>query len=60
MLLLFLTFSVLVANPRKIMNTAANPACGLLNREERTKKESLAAHHNPSHCLLGENNINVT
>ena len=36
-LLLFLTFSVLVANPKKLLYTMANPARGLLNREKRTK-----------------------
>ena len=36
-LLLFHTFSVLVANPKKLLNTVANPARGLLNREKRTK-----------------------
>ena len=33
---LFLTFSVLVANPKKLLYTVANPARGLLNREKRT------------------------
>ena len=45
---LFLTFSVLVANPKKLLYTVANPARGLLNREKRTKEKSLAAmygHH---------------
>ena len=37
LLLLFLTFSVLVANPKKLLNTVANPARGLLNREKKTK-----------------------
>ena len=40
LLLLFLTFSVLVANPKKLLYTVANPARGLLNREKRTKKKS--------------------
>ena len=40
--LLFLTFSVLVANPKKLPYTVANPARGLLNREKK-KKKSLAA-----------------
>ena len=35
--MLFLTFSVLVANPKKLLYTVANPARGLLNREKRTK-----------------------
>ena len=42
-LLFFLTFSVLVAKPKKLLYTMANPACGLLNREKKTKRESLAA-----------------
>ena len=41
--LLFLTFSVLVANPRQPLYMVANPARGLLNREKRTQRESLAA-----------------
>ena len=36
-LLLFLTFSALVANPKKLLDMVANPARGLLNR---TKKKS--------------------
>ena len=47
-LLLFLTFSVLVASPKKLLYTMANPARGLLNREKRTKK-SLAAYPSPPH-----------
>ena len=37
---MFLTFSVLVANPKKttVLYTVANPALGLLNREERKNK----------------------
>ena len=38
LLLLFLAFNVLVANPRKLLYTVANPARGLLKRENRTKK----------------------
>ena len=38
-MLLFLTFSVLVANPKKLLYTVANPARGLLNREKRTKEK---------------------
>ena len=37
LLLLFLAFSVLVANPKKLLYTVVNPARGLLNREQRTK-----------------------
>ena len=37
---LFLTFNVLVANPKKtVLYTVANPARGLLNREKRTKEK---------------------
>ena len=39
LLLLFLTFSVLVANSKKLLYTVANPARGLLNREKRTKEK---------------------
>ena len=39
LLLLFLTFSVLGANPKKLLYTVANPARGLLNREKRTKEK---------------------
>ena len=38
LLLLFLTFSALVANPKKIFYTVANPARGLLNREKKKKE----------------------
>ena len=41
LLLLFLTFSVLVANPKKLLYTVANPARGLLNREKRTKVNAI-------------------
>ena len=42
--LLFLTFSALVASPKKkLLHTVANPARGLLNREKKKKKKSLAA-----------------
>ena len=43
LLLLFLTFSVLVANPRNVLRTVADPARGLLNREKRKIRGSLAA-----------------
>ena len=39
LLLLFLKFSVLAANPKKLLYTVANPACGRLNREKRTKEK---------------------
>ena len=35
--LLLLTFSALVANPKKLLYTVANPARGLLNREKNKK-----------------------
>ena len=38
LLLLFLTFGALVANPKKLLYTVANPARGLLNREKKRKK----------------------
>ena len=37
LLLLFLTLSALVANPKKLLYTVANPARGLLNRERKKK-----------------------
>ena len=44
LLLLFLTFSVLVANPKKLLYTAANSASrGLLNRGKKKKIKTLAA-----------------
>ena len=42
LLLLFLTFSALVANPKHLLYTVANPARGLLNREKEKKEKSLA------------------
>ena len=41
--LLFLTFSVLVANSKKLVCTVADPASGLLNREREQKKKSDSA-----------------
>ena len=38
-MLLFLTFSELSANPKKLLYTVANPARGLLNREKRKKEK---------------------
>ena len=37
LLLLFLTFSVLVINPKKLLHTVASTARGLLNKQKRTK-----------------------
>ena len=44
LVLLFLTFSVLVANPKKLLYTVANPARGLLNREKKKTKEEVWQH----------------
>ena len=58
LLFLFLTFSVLVANPKKLLYTVANPARGLLNREKKgKKKESGSARSPPPRCPFGENKI---
>ena len=57
MLLLFLTFSALVANPKKLLYTVANPARGLLNREKKKKKKSGSAPPPPpprARCSFGE------
>ena len=59
LLLLFHTFSVLVANPTKLLYMVANPARGLLNREKK-KKKSLAAPPPPRRCSFGENKIKFT
>ena len=37
MLLLFITFSVLVANPKKLLYMVVNPARGLLNGKKKKK-----------------------
>ena len=51
--MLLLTFSVLVANPEELLlYTVANAARGLLNRERRTKRASLAAP--PPHAARSE------
>ena len=59
-ILLFLTFSVLVANPKKLLYTVANPARGLLNREKRIKE--VWQHTPPSTphtcCSFGEKSKN--
>ena len=46
--LLFLTFSALVANPKKLLYTVANPDRGLLNRKKKKKKKSGSATPPPS------------
>ena len=45
---LFHTFSVLVANPKKLLYTVANPARGLLNRGKKTSGSA------PPICSFGE------
>ena len=50
----FLTFSVLVANPEKLLNTVANPARGLLNREKEQKKKSGSALPPTPHAARSE------
>ena len=62
LLLLFVTFSVLVANPKQLLYTVANPASGLLNREKRSKKKSLAAYPPPPtpHTARSENIHEIT
>ena len=52
MLLLLLTFSALVASPKKVLYTVANPARGLLNREKKKKK--VWQHPPPARCSFGE------
>ena len=55
LLLLFLTFSALVANPKKLLYTVANPARGLLNREKKKKKKSDSAPPPPrARCSFEE------
>ena len=56
LLLLFLTFSVLVANPKKLLYTVANPARGLLNREKRTKEKVMGYKRNNTHKKNNNNN----
>ena len=47
---LFLTFSALVANPKKLLYTVANPARSLLNRGKKQNKTSGSAR--PPRALL--------
>ena len=56
---LFLTFSALVANPKKLLYTVAIHARGLLNREKKKKKKSGSAPPPPpprARCSFGEKN----
>ena len=54
--LLFLIFNVVVANPKKLLYTVANPARDLLKKEKRTKQKvwQRTPPHPPS-CSFGEN-----
>ena len=57
--LLFLTFSALVANPKKTIYTVANSARGLLNRKKKKKKE--VWQRPPPHAARSEKiNIKIT
>ena len=49
-----LTFGALVANPKKILYTVANPDRGLPDREKKKKRKSLAAHYSPLHAARSE------
>ena len=51
--MLFLTFSVLFANPKKLLGTVANPARGPMNREKRTKQKKSDRTPRPR-CAFGE------
>ena len=50
--LLFLTFSALVADPKKLLYTVANPARGLLNREKKKKEKVWQRTPPPPRALL--------
>ena len=57
-----LTFSALVANPKKLLYTVANPARGLLNRGKKRKKQKSGSARPPpppspprlARCSFGE------
>ena len=55
LLLLFLTFSVLVANPKKLLYTAANSASrGLLNRGKKKKIKNSGSAPPPPYAACSE------
>ena len=60
LLLLFLTFSPLVVNPKKPLYMVANPARGLLNRRKkiRKKKSGSASPPHPRAARSEKNNNN--
>ena len=53
LLLLFLTLSILVANPKKLLYTVVNPARGRLNTEKRME-EKLWQRTPPPHVARSE------
>ena len=63
LLLFFLIFSVLVANPKKLLYTVANPVRGLLSREKIKENKTFGRAPPPSPlpcCLFGEKKIEMT
>ena len=50
--MLFLTFSVLVASPKNLLNTVADLARGLMDREKITKKKVKVWHRTPQPLYL--------
>ena len=50
----FITFSVLVANPKKVLYTVTSLARGLLNREKRTKENTTLFKKNLNASRLSE------
>ena len=57
---LFLTFSVLVANLKKLLYTVVNPACGWLNRKIKQRASGSATCPPRCSLLIGEKNIYIT
>ena len=54
LLLLFITFSELVANPKNLLYTVANPARGLLNKEKRKSGSAPPPPPPPLHAARSE------
>ena len=54
LMLLFLTFSVLVANPKKLLYTMANPSWSAEQGKENKRKSLAAYPSHPPHCSFGE------
>ena len=59
LLLLFLTFSALVANPKKLPYTVANPARGLLHREKKKTEKVWQRPPPPPSALLVRRKIKI-